>query len=103
MKLYLVVRADLSVGQQAIQAAHAMRQFGYEHPEADRQWFEESNTLALLAAPDMAAVGVLRDKALSRGIPVAAFHEPDRGNELTAIAIGPEGRKLTQKLPLALQ
>lgn len=31
MKLYLVVRADLPPGPQAVQAAHAARQFAAEH------------------------------------------------------------------------
>lgn len=102
MKLYLITHEELPPGQQAVQAAHAMRQFGHEHPDEDRRWFEESNTLAFLAAPNREAVGVIWEQALRRGIPVAAFHEPDRGDELTAIALGPQGKKLTRRLKLAL-
>jgi len=102
-KLYLITHEELPPGQQAVQAAHAMRQFGHEHPEIDQRWFQDSNTLALLAARDTKALGKLRDKALRKGVAVAAFYEPDRDNELTAIALGPEGRKLTRRLPLALQ
>lgn len=32
---------------------------------------------------------------------MAAFREPDRNNELTAIALGPEGKKITKGLRLA--
>lgn len=102
-KLYLVTRRDLSDAQQAVQAAHALRQFVSEHPEVDQEWFSTSNTLAFLSVGDENALGVLLEKAASRGIPVAAFYEPDRDNELTAIAIGPRGKKITQGLPLALQ
>jgi peptidyl-tRNA hydrolase len=97
-----VTRADLSPGQQAVQAAHALRQFVAEHPEIDQEWFRTSNTLALLSVRNEQALGVLLGKAVDRGIPVAAFREPDRGDELTAIALGPEGKKLTKGLPLAL-
>ena len=51
-KLYLVTRADLPPGVQAVQAAHAMREFVDLYPEAEAAWYRESNTLALLAAPD---------------------------------------------------
>lgn len=99
----MVTREDLSPGQQAIQAAHALRQFTAEHPEIDKAWFEKSNTLALLGVKNEAALGVIHKKALCRDIPVAAFREPDRDNELTAIAIGPTGKQLTKNLPLALR
>jgi peptidyl-tRNA hydrolase len=101
-KLYLITRADLSPAQQAVQAAHALRQFVHEHPQIDREWFETSNTLAFLSVQNEDALGVLHSKAIDRNIPVAIFREPDRGDELTAIALGPEGKKLTKGLPLAL-
>jgi len=34
MKLYLITREDLPPGQQAVQAAHALREFGEHHPDA---------------------------------------------------------------------
>jgi len=102
-KLYLVTRADLSPGQQAVQAAHAMRQFKHEHPEIEQTWFETSNTLAFLAIEDEPALERLLERARWRGVAVAGFREPDRHNELTAIAIGPKGKGLCQGLALALQ
>jgi peptidyl-tRNA hydrolase len=102
MKLYLVTREDLSHGQQAVQAAHALQEFNIHHPELARDWHSKSNTLAFLAVPDEKALGVLLRKARDRFTPVSAFREPDRQDELTALAIGPEGKRLVRDLPLAL-
>lgn len=52
LKLFLVTRSDLPPGQQAVQAAHALREFVELYPEEDRLWYERSNTLAFIAAPD---------------------------------------------------
>ena len=101
-RLYLVTRADLSPGQQAVQAAHALRAFVATHPEADAHWFRTSNTLVLLAVADEQALGELAARAGDRGIPCAPFREPDQANELTAIALGHEARRLCARLPLAL-
>jgi peptidyl-tRNA hydrolase len=103
-KLYLVTRADLPAGAQAVQAAHALRQFIAEHPERDREWFETSNYLALLAVPSEADLERLFTKAERRGVPASAFREPDLGASLTAIALAPcsGARSLTRSLPLAL-
>lgn len=44
----------------------------------------------------------LARNAESKWIEVSRFREPDRDNELTAIVLGPEGRRLVQRLPLTL-
>lgn len=102
MKLHLVTREDLPPGQQAVQAAHAMREFVREHPLEDRIWYEKSNTLALLAVKDEKALHALLSAARDRRISCSAFREPDREDELTAVAIGPQGKGLCRRLPLAL-
>lgn len=102
-RLYLVTRGDLPAGQQAVQAAHALRQWVAEQPALDAQWFATSTTLALLTTTDEPALEQLARRAGEQGLAVAAFREPDRGGELTAIAIEPRGRKLVRRLPLALQ
>jgi len=101
-KLFLVTRSDLPAGQQAIQAAHAFREFVDQYPEIDREWHKTSNYLILKAVPDEVALRKLVQKAEDRDIKCSVFHEPDRQNEMTAIAIEPNGRKLLQRLPLAL-
>ena len=101
-RLYLVVRADLPPGQQAVQAAHAMREFAAHHPETERAWYESSNTLALLTVEDEAALRALLMQAFPKGLKVSPFHEPDRGGEMTAVAFEPGAKKLMRRLPLAL-
>lgn len=100
-KLFLVTREDLSWDQQAVQAAHALREFVREHPEVDRCWYETSNTLVLLVVQDEWALERLVEQAQWKGVPFAGFREPDRQNELTAVALGPSGSRLCQRLPLA--
>jgi len=102
VRLYLVTRADLPAGDQAVQAAHALQQFNVEHPQAARSWFEQSNTLAFLAAPDETALQRLLDRAFDKGLRASAFREPDLGDSLTAVAVEPAGARLVRSLPLAL-
>lgn len=101
-KLYLVVRADLPVGAQAVQAAHALQAYNIEYADQARAWYERSNYLALLSVPDEAALRRLLTRARERGLSAAPFHEPDRDNEMTALALEPSGRRLVSGLPLAL-
>lgn len=104
-KLYVIVRTDLLAGQQAVQAAHALRQFAEEHPETERAWFQRSNTLAMLAVPDEEALHRLLSRAGDRGIRASIFREPDIDNQLTAVVLEPneQARRLCRGMPLALQ
>lgn len=100
-KLYLVTRLDLPLEQQAVQACHAMTEFLVEHNKRALQWHSESNTLALLVVPDEQNLLRLASKASRRGVRFSLFREPDRENELTAIAFEPKARSLLSDLPLA--
>lgn len=101
-RLYLVVRSDLPAGQQAVQACHVLREFIEHYPDTDREWFEESNTLVLLNAPDEVALTKLFDKARHRGVQAVTFREPDLDDSVTSIALAPAGHRLCRRLPLAL-
>lgn len=105
MKLTVVTRADLSPGQQAVQAMHAQRAFADAHPAVEKLWFEQSNTLALLIVPDEQGLCRLLRRAADRGIRTAIFREPDIADQLTAIALepSPEVRRLCRGLSLALK
>lgn len=101
-KLYLVTRSDLPPGQQAVQAAHSLHSFESEHRTVYVAWRDESQTLAFLAAPNEGALQRLLEKAEWAGVPAAGFLEPDLGNSLTAVALGPEGKRLCRRYPKAL-
>lgn len=102
-KLYLVTRADLDPAQRAVQVAHAFRAFIAEHPTVELRWYQESNHLAFLEVPDERRLQQLAEQAEAKGLPISGFWEPDRQNELTAIALGPVAKRLCRGLPLALQ
>lgn len=55
-KLFLVTRADLPAGQQAVQAAHAFREFVNEHGDIEGDWYRTSNHLAFLSVADEPAL-----------------------------------------------
>lgn len=103
-KLYVVVRADLDPGPQAVQACHAAREFAHHHPEMEKSWFERSNHLAVLSVPDEPALLRMIRRAEERGIACTPFRDPDYGDSVTAIALEPgdRGRRLCSGLRLAL-
>lgn len=100
-KLFLVTRRDLAPGARASQLCHALRAFVEAHPEVDRSWFEESNTLVLLEVEDEDALMRLAWAATMAGVPWSLFREPDLSDSVTAVALGPGGQTLVRRLPLA--
>jgi len=101
-KLHLITRRDLAPGARAAQLCHALRAFVEQHPSVDRSWYEESNTLVLLEVADEAALLRLAWEATMTGVPWSLFREPDLNDAVTAVALGPTGRSLVRRLPLAL-
>ncbi len=101
-KLYVVVRADLPVAQQAVQAVHAAVAFAAESPALFRGDAALQN-LALLAAPDEPALETLVRRATAAGVPWQSFRETDLGGSLTAVAFGPAMQRLVSSLPKALR
>jgi len=99
-----VTRKDLSPGAQAAQSCHAVKQFGFDHPEQDRAWFETSNYLVILETENEESLHELLNLAKRRGITFSFFREPDFDNALTAAAFEPGGKskKLCCRLKLAL-
>jgi hypothetical protein len=102
-KLYVVVRGDLSPGQQATQSVHAALAFAYEHPAVMARWYADSTYLVLLAVPDLA--GLEAAAARLSHLVVTAWHEPDMGGELTAVVVEPGAgaSRLLSNLPLTLR
>jgi hypothetical protein len=102
-KLYVIVRSDLAPGAQIAQTAHAVSEFAVAHPDDFRAWASEQRNIVCLGIPNEAALADLLSLAQSKHIRCARFREPDYDDELTAIALGNGGDKITSSLPLALK
>lgn len=100
--VYVLVRNDLSVSQQTVQSCHAAI-------EAARRFITSEQV-----HPHLVVCGVRDEDALKKeecrleafGIKFACFYEPDRNNELTAIATAPvvgEQHRLCQRYNLLVQ
>jgi hypothetical protein len=86
-KLYVIVRRDLSIPQQAVQAGHAVAKLILENLAT--AW---SGTLVYLGIDSEETLNLWGDKLTQRGIDWTGFREPDIGNQLTAIAAVDEGK-----------
>lgn len=104
-KLYLITHKEIAPGYQAVQAAHALRQFTEVYPEKDFEWYCNSNYLGLLSVETQVDLLTLMFRAQDLGLKVTAFKEPDIGNEITAIVIEPHplATELCKDIPLALK
>lgn len=78
-----------------MQSAHAAIEFTLRHPDLVPE------TLVLCAAPDEMALWWLLGNAHQDGCIAVAFHEPDLGGQLTAVALEPAGHHLARRFPLA--
>jgi hypothetical protein len=81
-KLFVLVRSDLTKGQQAIQAGHAVAEFLLRVPTS---W--NNGTLVYLSVANESELDYWADRFKIFGIPFAGFREPDKNNELTAIGV----------------
>lgn len=110
LKLYVLIRDDISPAQQAVQAGHAVAQFGLEHPKEFKTWQESSNILIYLSVGDLHRwKTVLEDGKFT----CSPFFEPDLITDwsgpsglLTTIAVAPDWicqYVLFKDLPLALK
>ena len=101
-KLRVVTRRDLTPSQQAVQSAHALVDFQYQHSVEATEWQTKSNYLAFLTVADEEQLIKLISKAILTGIKHTVFREPDIDNQITAVAFEPSeaSRKLTSSCPL---
>jgi peptidyl-tRNA hydrolase len=82
MKLYVIVRKDLTTSQMAVQAGHALAAY-LLHSHFSR-WKNE--TLIYLGVKNLDQLERLKYKLDLEGIKFTEFREPDLNNESTAIA-----------------
>jgi hypothetical protein len=82
MKLYVIVRKDLSISQRAVQAGHAVAQFCLHSPFS--RW--TNGTLIYLGVKGLTQLERIKYKLKEQNIRFIEFKEPDINNEPTAIA-----------------
>ena len=82
MKMYVIVRKDLSNSQQAVQAGHALSEFLLYGKNT--KW--DNGTLIYLGVRGLWELEKLKMKLKMRNVPHSEFYEPDIGNQLTALA-----------------
>ncbi len=97
--LYVLVRTDISLAQQIVQAAHAAAEAGrrFYRPEHDVA------SLIVLAVTDVEALYRVRERLLGHQIEHEMFYEPDDRMGDSAIGTEPlcgERRRLLRRYPL---
>lgn len=86
MKLYVLVRNDLSKSQQAVQGGHAVAEYMKEVWYGEEEW--NNGTLIYLRGGDLDQLKASYDFLHGKEpVEIAAFHEPDLDNEMTAFAV----------------
>lgn len=81
-KLYVLVRKDLPKSQQAVQAGHVVAEYLLRGPST--LW--GNGTLVYLGVRNELELEYWKNKIIRSGDKVVSFREPDRNNEITAIA-----------------
>jgi len=95
---YILVRTDLPLAQQAVQAIHAAM-----NATAAFGGLTDDTRLALLAIDDAASLAAWQQRLSARGIPYTTFWEPDHAIGESALATPPLDRqqgKAFARLPL---
>ncbi len=82
MKLYVIVRKDLSVSQRAVQAGHVVASFCLYCPFS--RW--NNGTLIYLGIKNLRQLEKLMNQLSYNNNKYIEFREPDIGNQVTAIA-----------------
>jgi len=93
MKMYVLVRRDLTTSQQAVQAGHALAKYMWETPIGiTGQW--ANGTLVYLGVENEKHLKKWRDKLEHSEMYFHEWREPDMDNQLTAVAAYGNGRVL---------
>lgn len=102
MKLFVIVRADMAVANQAVQAGHAVAEWckrWHKTMEVERLW--DNQTLVYLSVKDWPHLELWIRKIELKSLDFVRFMEPDFGirGETTAIACLTDSN-IFDKLPL---
>ena len=99
LKMYVLVRGDLSETYRCVQGGHALASYStIGDPKLYKSWGNQ--TLVYLKVSNEHFLALWRDRLRSKSIPFGAFYEPDLNDQLTAIACISTG-EIFRKLPLA--
>lgn len=80
----VVIRTDLPIAQQIVQACHASSMAGHRFVG-----WKDDTRMALLAARDLETLASAADKLRGAGIDFHEFFEPDHGIGISALASAP--------------
>jgi len=81
MRLYVLVRSDLTPAQSAVQAGHAVAEYMLD---SSATW--KNSTLIYLKVNSLCHLKKWMNKLGSLGVKYISWREPDINNEVTAIA-----------------
>lgn len=101
--MYVVVRKDMTPGQMACQAAHALADYAMYHRARFEVWQAVSNHICILEVADSSELLELACKLRMENFELTVFAEPDLGNQATAFCVGPEAKSFLRKLRLAFK
>lgn len=91
MKMYILIRDDLSKSQQAVQGGHALAAFMLSYPDLASEW---NNKTIVYLKTDFETLTRYEQLLPLADLNIASFREPDIGDELTALAAyGPDASK----------
>ena len=91
-KLYVLVRKDLSKSQQAVQGGHAVAEYLLHGPST--AW--PNGTLVYLGVRNETELKFWGTQITKKGYAIVPFREPDRADEMTAIATECDGVLLNE-------
>lgn len=94
----MLVRSDLTISQQIVQAAHAAHEAGIRHGNP-----VDVSSLVLIAVPDEAALRTEFSRIQAAGITAYLFTEPDMQDAATALCTAPitgDARRLFRRYSL---
>jgi len=84
MKMYVLIRNDLDEIQKSVQAGHAVAEYLLHVPECFKFW--KNGTLIYLQVKNEHDLIKWSYKLTNLSKKWIGFHEPDRKNEMTALA-----------------
>lgn len=94
--VYVIVRADLTLPQQIVQACHAVLQAAYRYP-LPQDTSPIVPFIVVLQTPDKATLVNARERLLGKNIDMTLFYEPDDNLGATALASEPIYSKQKRK------